>query len=313
MILIGIVAVVALLGLFTLYETRQISVRHPPQGVFVELGGGRIHLVDMQPAGAPKGTIVLLHGASGNQADMMQPLGPPLAAAGFRVIALDRPGHGWSDRFGDSASPARQAQILRAALEKIGVTKAIIVGHSLAGALAGNFALDQKDFTQGLVLISPVTHPWPGGISWYYTPAATPYLGWLFTQTLTLPAGLLTMPAAIKEVFAPQIAPPDFIESTGVQMVLRPAEFRANAQDVAGLYDFVVVQSKRMSEITAPTAIISGDKDTVVYTSIHSVNTQREVKGATLQVLANMGHSPHHSATAAVVETILGVAKRAGL
>ena len=319
-IFFGLLALILGLLLFTFLMTARITAQHPPQGSFVQLEGGRIHLVDLMPTGnlvngAPRGTILLLHGASGNQADMMQPLGAPLAAAGFRVIAPDRPGHGWSDRFEgpDQASPARQAVIIRAALDKIGVKQAIVVGHSLAGAMASNFAIDHKDFTQGLGLISAVTHPWPGGIAAYYHLASTPYIGWFFTHTIALPAGLLTMPSAIKEVFAPQIPPSDFIEATGVKMVLRPEEFRANAQDVDALYDYIVVQSKRMHEITAPTGIIAGDKDSVVFTTIHSVNTEREVKGATLKILPEMGHSPHHSATAEVVEMILGVAQRAGL
>ncbi len=319
-IVLGFLALVLGLMLFTFLAAGRIGIKHPPQGTFVQLQGGRIHLVDLMPTanlvnGSPRGTIVLLHGASGNQADVMLPLGPPLAAAGFRVIAPDRPGHGWSDRFNapDQASPAKQAKIVRAALEKIGVKQAIIVGHSLAGAMASNFAIDHKDFTQGLALISAVTHPWPGGIAAYYHLASMPYLGWFFTHTITLPIGLMTMPSAIKAVFAPQIPPADFIEATGVKMVLRPDEFRANAQDVEALYDFVVVQSKRMHEITAPTGLIAGDKDSVVFTTIHSVNTEREVKGATLKILPEMGHSPHHSATAEVVDMILGVAQRAGL
>lgn len=320
MIFFGLLALVAALFIFTFLMTARITAQHPTQGSFVELKSGRIHLVDLMPTanlvnGAPRGTILLLHGASGNQADVMQALGAPLAAAGFRVIAPDRPGHGWSDRFEgpEQASPARQTAIVRAALEKIGVKRAIVVGHSLAGAMASNFAIEHKDFTQGLALISAVTHPWPGGIAAYYHLASTPYVGWLFTHTAILPVGLLTMPSAIKEVFAPQVPPANFIEATGVKMVLRPDEFRANAEDVDALYDFIVVQSKRMHEITAPTGIIAGDKDSVVFTTIHSVNTQREVAGATLKILPDMGHAPHHSATAEVVEMILQVAKRAGL
>ncbi len=65
----------------------------------------------MLELGPPDGTpVVLLHGASGNLHDMRIALGDRLAAHD-RVILIDRPGHGWSDRPGGAADarPARQA------------------------------------------------------------------------------------------------------------------------------------------------------------------------------------------------------------
>ena len=303
---------VAALAGFTQWKSARIEAAFPPQGAFVAVDGGRLHLTQRAPVGATRNTVLLLHGASGNQADMMLPLGDRLAAKGFRVIAVDRPGQGWSERPGGraDASPARQAQLIRAAMAKIGVDHAIVVGHSLAGALAVNFALDQADFTSGLVLIAPVTHPWPGGIAWYYHVAATPLAGDVFTHLLTMPIGLASLPGGIANVFAPQAPPPDFASSTGVNMVLRPAAFRANAQDVAAIKEFVTAQSPRMPQIHVPTGIITGDSDGVVLTRIHSYGSARDIPGATLTVLPGIGHSPHHSDPDAVVRMIEDVADR---
>ncbi len=74
---------------------RRIERAHPPAGRFVEVAGGRLHLLELGPADAPP--VVLLHGASGNLGDMRVALGDRLAAR-YRVILVDRPGHGWSDR-----------------------------------------------------------------------------------------------------------------------------------------------------------------------------------------------------------------------
>ena len=303
---------VAALAGFTQWKSASIAAAFPPQGAFVEIGGGRLHVTQRLPAGAERNIVLLLHGASGNQADMMVALGDRLAAKGFRVIAVDRPGQGWSDRPDGraDASPARQAQLIRAAMARIGVSHGIVVGHSLAGALAVNFALDQAEFTSGLVLVAPVTHPWPGGIAWYYHVAAAPVAGEVFTQLLTLPIGLASLQAGVANVFAPQPSPPDFIEDTGVNMVLRPAAFRANAQDVAGIKDFVTAQSLRMPQIRVPTAIITGDSDGVVLTRIHSYGSARDIPGATLTILPGIGHSPHHSDPEAVVKVIEEVADR---
>lgn len=278
----------------------------------MSLPEGRLHLTDLRPEGAPRATVLLLHGASGNEADPRVALGERLVALGFRVIAVDRPGHGWSERCGaDAANPARQARLIRDALEREGVARAIVLGHSWSGALAQNFALDHKDFTQGLVLVAPVTHGWPGGVSWHYEPTALPVVGWLFAHLLAMPLGLLIFGRALAGVFAPQPTPADYAARTGVALVLRPRAFRANARDVVGLKAFVTAQSRRLGEIAAPTAIVSGAADDIVLTDLHSRASAKAIPGARLTILPGVGHSPHHAAPEAVTAAILDVARRA--
>src|SRR5215212_11139621 len=78
--------------------SRSIKARYPPRGRFVEVGGGRLHVIEAGPRhGPPLGTIVLLHGASGSAAEPFLALGAKLSER-HRVLAVDQPGHGWSDR-----------------------------------------------------------------------------------------------------------------------------------------------------------------------------------------------------------------------
>ncbi len=320
-IFIGLIlAICAILFAFTRWEVAKIEAQFPPSGRFVDVPDGRIHYVIQEPdiAGPVKVAklpVLLLHGASGNSADMMTALAVPLTAAGFKVIAVDRPGQGWSARFGGQAdaSPARQAMIIRSAMEAIGIHEAIVLGHSLAGAIAVNFALDQKDFTKGLILVSPVTHPWPGGIAWHYHAAANPIIGPVFSNILTMPVGLLSLDSAISHVFEPNGVPSGYRKNTKVDLVLRPAAFVANAQDVAVLEDFVTAQSKRLGEIDVPTAIVTGDKDNVVLMNIHSRGSARDIPGASLTILDNTGHAPHHSHPEAIVAGVAEVESRLGV
>jgi pimeloyl-ACP methyl ester carboxylesterase len=116
--------------------------------------------------------------------DMRLALGETLAAS-HRVILIDRPGHGWSSRPADAsyASPERQAELVANALEQLGVRRAIMVGHSWGGAFATAYALAFPDRTAGLVLLSAVTHPWPGDPGWYNNLALLPVIGPLFLRT----------------------------------------------------------------------------------------------------------------------------------
>ncbi len=91
----------------------------------------------------------------------------------------------------------------------------------------------------------------------------------------------------------------------------RPWHFRANAEDVAALAGHVARLSKRYGAIRAPTAIVTGDRDTIVTPEIHSAGCAAEIQGATLRLLANVGHSPHHAAPEAVIEAILEIDRRA--
>lgn len=310
---IGVAAAGAGLVAFARIEAERIAAAHPPSGRFMAIEGGRLHYTERAPLGQNRGTVVLLHGASGNQADVMLALGDRLAARGFRVIAPDRPGHGWSDRPDGEAdeAPDRQAALLREGLHAIGVDRAIVVGHSWSGALAVAFALDQPDFTEGLVLLAPVTRPWTTGVAWYYAWAGSPVVGPLFNALLTMPVGLLAMEPGIRSVFTPQEPPPDYAERTGLALLLRPGEFTANAQDVGHLSAFLETQAPRMGSITAPTAIVTGDHDGIVWTELHSYGSAKLIPGATLTVLPDVGHSPHWAAPDSVVAAILEVAGRA--
>lgn len=292
--------------------TRQAEKRYPPQGRFVNVEGGRLHVLMRGPASAPEGTILLLHGASGNAEDMMLSLGARLAER-YRVVAIDRPGHGWSDRPGGrgDAWPARQGQLIQQALAQLGIMRALVVGHSWSGALAAHLALDQPDRVSGLVLVAGVTHPWPGGISWYYDVAANPSVGPVFTATVSAPVGAVLLDGAAQSVFAPETPPPDYVERAAVPLVLRPAEFAANAEDVRDLLAFVTAQAPRYGEIRVPTTIIHGDRDTTVSLDLHARALARQLPSARLLVLPGVGHMPHHTQTDLVVQEIDGVMRRA--
>src|SRR3954452_8711296 len=204
-ILVGIAIALSLLALLagiTAVGTRLIERAHPPSGKFVDVAGLRMHVVDLAPREIPapdETPVVVLHGASGNLEEIRLALGDPLSEH-RRVVFIDRPGHGWSERSPDAASPARQADLIAKLLGQLGIARAIIVAHSFAGAVATALALDHPAQIAGLVLLAPVSHPWSTGIAWYYTAAATRFIGPLFAWTLALPVGTLVTDLTVAAV-----------------------------------------------------------------------------------------------------------------
>lgn len=298
---LAVVLVAALLALATAVGAVLIERQHPPAGRFVDVDGGRLHVLELgtQHAGVP---IVLLHGASGNLHDMRLALGERLAR-NHRVILIDRPGHGWSARLGgdDDASPPRQAALIARTLDALGIKRAIVIGHSFAGAIVTAFALGFPDRVAGLVLLAPVTHPWPGGIAWFYSLSATPVVGPLFARTVVLPVAFPFLQVFARTVFAPQPMPEDYVRRSALALLLRPSAFLANARDVAQLKESVTRQSPRYAEITAPTVIVTGDRDTIVSPDIHSRALAATLPHAKLIVLPGVGHAVQHVAADLVV------------
>jgi pimeloyl-ACP methyl ester carboxylesterase len=99
-------------------------------------------------------TILLLHGWSGCAADL-EPLALAVAEAGFRVVLLDIPGHGWSP--GRETSLIQWVRAVSAAERAFGPFHALI-GHSLGGA-AVVLALAEGIDARAAVLLAPPTNP----------------------------------------------------------------------------------------------------------------------------------------------------------
>jgi pimeloyl-ACP methyl ester carboxylesterase len=300
-ILIGVAAALAVV---TQLGVAALERSYPATGRIIDVAGGRIHVVEIGPKDTAGPPIVLIHGATSSLETMRLPVGTMLAK-NHRVILIDRPGHGWSTRDDlKDSSPATQARMIDEALGKIGIDRAIVVVHSLAGALGALMALDYPQRVAGLVELAGVTYPWPGGVGAYNDVVTTPVIGPLLAYTITLPLGyFLTEPGA-RSVFLPQVMPPGYVQQTATPLVLRPRTFLANAWDLVTLKAAVIEQMPRYGDIGVPTVVIAGDADTTVSADIHSRHFAATVPNARLIILPHVGHMVQNAAPDLVVSEI---------
>ena len=115
---------------------------------FIMAGDTALHICDSE---AGEKVVVLLHGYLENM--LVWDNFVPLLYKEVRVITLDIPGHGISEVKGEIHTMDYLADTLAAALEKLGIEKATIVGHSMGGYVALAFAERHPDRTEGVVLL----------------------------------------------------------------------------------------------------------------------------------------------------------------
>ena len=104
--------------------------------------------------------------------------------------------------------------------------------------------------------------------------------------------------------FLPQLPPRRFLKRTAALLLLRPATFLANARDVANLAANLPAQAGRYGAITAPTVIVTGNRDMVVPPRQHACAFAAAVPRAKLVVLPGIGHMLHHAAAERVIAEI---------
>src|SRR5258705_10256019 len=252
MILAIVVALLAILALFTQAGVFALQRAYPARGRLIEVAGATLNVVDIGPRDAAGPPVVMIHGASSNLEVMRPPLGEMLGS-NHRVILIDRPGHGWSTRARlEDSTPATQGRMIDEALGKLGVGPVILVVHSWAGALGARMALDYPERVAGMVMLAPVTYPWPGGVGRYNRIVAMPVIGPLLAYTMTLPLGTFLIGPGVRGVFLPQTVPDRYVENTATKLLLRPREFLANARDLETLKAAVAEQAQHYAAIKAP-------------------------------------------------------------
>jgi pimeloyl-ACP methyl ester carboxylesterase len=127
-----------------------------PYGTYLAIPGGELFYYDTKTDDATgKPALVLIHGL-GDEADTWRYVFPPLAAAGYRVIALDLPGFGRSIWKGKISMRGHCAAVLRL-LTTAGIASpdnpAVLAGSSLGAAVSELAACKRPDLVKALVLI----------------------------------------------------------------------------------------------------------------------------------------------------------------
>ena len=281
-------AIALILSATALWVSRipaRAAAAHPPTGRFLTVAGTRLHYVDLgrDSGGAPP--IVLIHGNPGAIEDFDRLI--PVLATSHRVIALDRPGHGYSDRPDvQAATPLAQARQLHAALEQLGVHRPILVGHSWGGALALAYALEFPNDAAGLALLGTRAYPDPEPPDALYVQLRRPVIGPLLRHTLVPIFGRGTLEARFAAAYRPDSLQRDHL-AVAQALWMRPGELGATVWDTFLLQGEAGEMARRYSTVGVPVMLLVGDQDALLPESQQLAD---QLPNAWIQVLASTGH-----------------------
>jgi pimeloyl-ACP methyl ester carboxylesterase len=247
---------------FTASTARKVEAALPPRGRFLEIDGERIHYVDTGGAGP---AVVMIHGLGGNLLHFDYALAGRLAGE-FRLILVDRPGSGYSTRAaGRDATLTAQAAAIAKLIGALGLTRPLVVGHSLGGAISLALALDHPDRVGGLALVAPLTQA-QEEVSAVFRPLLirSSLVRSLVAWTVATPLGIRRGPAALREVFAPEAVVPAFPLRAGGLLGLRPKAFYATSSDLVAINDVLPAYTKRYPSLNLPFGVLFGKDDRVL-------------------------------------------------
>jgi pimeloyl-ACP methyl ester carboxylesterase len=257
-----------------------------PQDHFVTVKGRRVHYLE---AGAGP-TIVLIHGNAGNVDDFSY-RAIRVLCTDYKIVAVDRPGHGKSDRLNEKPEQLEsQAALLHETLTSLGIKRPILIGHSWGASLALAYAVHYQDDIASMVLLAPAAYAEKEESWWWMsTFVKPPVIG-----DVTLGLGRLffaksMLKKELKHAFYPQDVPEDYLKSATASW-LGHKQLRAYLEDEWKLNESLKKLSHHYSEIHVPVVIVTGDADKICPPQENAYPLKAAIRNSQLVELKHMGH-----------------------
>jgi pimeloyl-ACP methyl ester carboxylesterase len=273
-------------------------VFHSDHSRFIDVDGVRVHYQETGDPNAP--ALLLIHGFASSTL-VWSKVFLPLAQAGFRVIALDMLGYGYSakPRKGEYTI-AGQAKVVTGLLDCLDIPRALFIGSSYGGAVAATCALDYPDRVEKLVLVGTVNNNRPLAFKLMRVFGA-PLFGDVVSPLLIGSRRLLRR--RMKQVYDRHSWVLDERRVEARHLPLRAAGTqRAIIRTVRGW------KAERISRdahlIRQPTLLLWGENDREIPLA-DGERLHAEIPGSRMIVFLNCGHLPHEEYPEAFTDLVV--------
>jgi pimeloyl-ACP methyl ester carboxylesterase len=275
-------------------QTKNAEASHGSK--VIELAGGDLNY--KEEGGRDDPTIVLLHGFACSLR-WWDRVAPELARRGLHVIRFDLLGHGGSEMPRDGYEMESQARLVAAALKKLKVRRATVVGHSMGGTVASALVEQHPRLVRQIAVIG--TPPRDGFVdsSVLRSVSTWPVVGELSDRFAPDPM----IKAGLDDAFAGDIDVPDqFVDD------LDGMTYSAYDKSNSEAHDFLDGNSERIKDARVPLLVIFGTKDEIVDPDAADA-WKKDIPSARVVKMRGVGHSPHWERPRQVVELLLGYAR----
>ncbi|MBX7117185.1 MAG: alpha/beta hydrolase [Myxococcaceae bacterium] len=299
--MLGFGIVVLLLLAFAGYRglrDAQFTKEHAPPGQLLATPSGNVHAL---VRAGPGRTVLFVHGNPGLALDFA----PVMAAlpAQLNLIAVDRPGYGWSDRPQADMSPLQQAEMLRAAVAGLKVQKPLLVGFSFGGPVVLAWAQAHAEEVSALVLLGAVADPHaPHTLSTAQSMLAWPLWGTFMSRVIAPFLAPSAIAHGYVDAFFPKPVDAEVI-ARGQLHFARPSTLQASARDWQVLNADLGQLEKNGRAVQVPVEALYANQDRVVGLS-HGKFVETSVPGAHVEYVEQAGHQLMSTHTQVVVATV---------
>ena len=288
-----------------------------PQLQVVRLHGADVAFVDLPGAAeGPASPIVALHGLGANSSHWL-PAAELLAGRGHRVIVPDLPGHGRSGNGPGDYSLGTLASSVRDLLDHLGLATCTLVGHSMGGGIALQFAYQFPQRLDAVALLDAggLGTETSSALRWLARPGSGLVLAAAFNSATV---GALEA-AARRWPLGGSRTPPDLLSDASLARFRELADPDHREAFLSMLRSVVDGGGQRVSAVErlsvlsdTPTLIIWGAHDHILPVA-HGDRAHAALPHSTLVVLPDAGHDPHLDAPDLVAELIDELARHRAL
>lgn len=256
------------------------------------IGGGQIRYIEAGQGPA----VVLIHGLAASIYSWRYAI-TPLSQAGYRVIAYDNRGFGFSDRPATGYTNAEYTQLLFALLDSLHVADAVLVGHSMGGAIAAEAALTRPERVRALVLVDAAGL----GVRWPFMlrVARWPFVAPLFDR--------LRGRSSTAGILRAMYADPSRVTAQDIDQYYAPVAVPGFGRSLGGVlrqFRFDSLQG-RLGSIMAPTLVMWGAQDNLIPPSIGDAMVS-QLPHASLVRFPAAGHALPEEAPDRFTRVLLG-------
>jgi pimeloyl-ACP methyl ester carboxylesterase len=300
----AVIGALAAMALLNRHLAKKAERDNPAAGRFLNVKGVRLHYVE-RGSGEP---LILLHGNGSMIQDFESSGLIDLAAKYYRVIVIDRPGFGHSDRPRNVVwTPDRQAELIQYALERLNVSNALVLGHSWGASVAVALALKYPTLVRGLILASGYYYPTARPDVIAMGMPALPLIGDVLSYTVSPLISRAVWPLMMAKIFGPRSVPEKF-GAFPKEMALRPSQIRASAAESALMIPDALLLRNQYADLQMPVLIIAGDQDRLIDIDTQSARLHSDVRQSRFHRVAGNGHMIQQTATHQVMAAIREVA-----